>query len=134
MKTNISGFIMVKFGTLEYYKKWAEAINHDERVSKSDLTTTIIHVFTDVKNEDGTSKAFFMKFENGKVIEVREALPNEKAEFMTSTTYNMFVGIAKGEINPQKANPKYNLVKAMRYMGVLSRIQDIAKELKDVEY
>jgi len=125
---------MVKFGTLDFYKKWAEAINKDEKVSKSDLTTTILHVYTDVKDEKDAPKAFFMKIENGKVTDVREAKPDEKAEFVISTTYNMWVGIAKGEINPQKANPKYNLVKALKYMGVLNRINEIPKELKDIEY
>jgi len=128
------GVFLVKFGALDYYKQWAEAINKDEQVSKSGLSATVLNVFTDVKTDEGVEKAFFMKYENGKVTEVREAKPDEKAEFVTSTSYKMFVGIAKGEIDPQQAKPKYSVVKALRYMGAFKRIQEIAKEMKDVQY
>jgi hypothetical protein len=126
--------VLVKYGTLDYFKRWAEAVNNDEKVTKSGMSTTVLNVFTDVKNDEGVPKAFLLKYENGTVTEVREAKPDEKAEFVTSASYSMFVGIAKGEINPQKANPKYPLVKALKYMQTLNRIQEIAKELKDVQY
>ena len=125
---------MVKFGTLEYYKKWAETINRDEQVSKSGLSATVLNVFEDLKTPEGMEKAFFMKYEDGKVTEVREARPDEEAEFVTRTTYSMFAGIAKGEVDPQQAKPKYSLMKALRHMGTWKRIQEIAKEMKDVEY
>lgn len=125
---------MVKFGTLEYYKKWAEAINRDEQVSKSGLSATVLNVFEDLKTAEGMEKAFFMKYEDGKVTDVREARPDEEAEFVTRTTYSMFAGIAKGEVDPQQAKPKYSLMKALRHMGTWKRIQEIAKEMKDVEY
>jgi len=130
----VVGDFLVKFGTLEYYQKWAEAINNDPEVTKSCLSATVLNIFEDVKTAEGTETAFFMKYENGKVTEVREGNPDEKAEFVTRSTYKMLAGIAKGEVDPQQAKPKYSILKALRYMGTWQRIQEIAKQMKDVEY
>lgn len=119
---------MVKFGTLEYYKQYAEAINKDQSVSESGMNIITLNNFTD------TGKSFLLKYENGKVTEVREAKPDENADFVTSTTYAMFVGIAKGDVDPQQTKPKFNIQKALMYLEPLTRIQEIAKEMKDVQY
>ncbi len=128
MNACLWGEFLVKFGTLEYYKRWADAINKDKTVSESGMTITTLNIFTDV------GKAFFMKYENGKVTEVREAKSDENADFVTRTTYAMFKGIAKGDVDPQQTKPKFNIEKAMMYMEALGRIQEIAREMEDVQY
>ncbi len=56
----------MKFGTLEYWQAYAEAMNKDEAWMKAALTTSFMYIFTDVFNADGTPKAFLLKMENGK--------------------------------------------------------------------
>ena len=123
----------MKFGTLDYYKLHADALNKDEEFGKSGLTTTMLFIFSDVKTEAGAPKAFLFKIDNGKVT-ASEAKSDEKAEFSTTATYAMHVGIAKGEIDARKANAKFNIMKAMKNMKALQRVSSLAKELKDVEY
>jgi hypothetical protein len=124
---------LVKFGTLDYYKLQADALNNDKEISKSGLTTTMLYVFSDVKTEAGTPKAFLLNINKGKVT-ASEAKSDEKSEFSTTATYSMHVRIAKGEIDARKADVKYNIMKAMKHMKAFIRITDISKELKDVEY
>jgi len=125
----------VKFGTLEYYKKLAEIINIDETISKSHIDTTVLIVFEDVKTAEGANKAFLIKFEDGKVAEVREAKPDEDAEFTISATYSIHAGIAKGELDPLRAKIWYkSMMKAARSLPVLRRLGEILREMKDVEY
>jgi hypothetical protein len=125
----------VKFGTLEYYKKLAEIINIDETISKSHIDTTVLIVFEDVKTAEGANKAFLIRFEDGKVAEVREAKPDEDAEFTISATYSIHAGIAKGELDPLRAKIWYkSMMKAARSLPVLRRLGEILREMKDVEY
>lgn len=125
----------MKFGTLEYYKKLAEIINIDETISKSHIDTTVLIVFEDVKTAEGANKAFLIKFEDGKVAEVREAKPDEDAEFTISATYSIHAGIAKGELDPLRAKIWYkSMMKAARSLPVLRRLGEILREMKDVEY
>jgi putative sterol carrier protein len=123
----------LKFGTLEYYQALANALTKDEKVANSGLSTDMLMVFSDVLDADGTPKAFVMKFDNGKVT-ASDAKSTDKAEFTTTATYAMLAGIAKGEINSQKAKLKLPMVKAMKYMKPLGRVQEIQKEMKDVQY
>lgn len=125
----------MKFGTLEYYKKLAEIINIDETISKSHIDTTVLIVFEDVKTAEGANKAFLIRFEDGKVAEVREAKPDEDAEFTISATYSIHAGIAKGELDPLRAKIWYkSMMKAARSLPVLRRLGEILREMKDVEY
>ncbi len=127
---------MVKFGTLEYYKLWSDALNKDEEFTKSGISMTSLYIFTDVLNPDGSPKAFFIRTENGKNTEVREAKASEldQVEFGRTATYAMHAGVAKGEINVQKSKLKLNMMKAMKNQKALGRLLVTSKELKDVEY
>lgn len=125
---------MVKFGTLDYYKKLAETINNDPEIGKSNLSTTMLNVFTDQKKDYGLAKAILLKYDKGKIVEVRETQPDEKVEFKTATTYETHVAISKGTVDPIKAGMKCPMMKAKQNMGVLQRIGQITKEMKDVEF
>lgn len=74
-----------------------------------------------------------MKIDNGKVA-VSEAKSNTDTEFVGTATYAMHAGIAKGEINGQKAKLKLNMMKTMKYQKALYRLPVTSKELKNVEY
>lgn len=130
---------MVRFGTLEYYKQFAELINKDEEVSKSGFSTTILYVFADQKTEEGVEKAFFFKLDEGKVTEVREAKPDEKAEIVYTANYKILAGIASGEIDAmdaiksKAAKAKFPMIKLLRYKKTLDRIGKIAEGIS-VEY
>ena len=113
----------------------ADWLNKDADWMKAALNTTFMYVYSDVNGPDGQPKAFLMKFDNGKatVTEAKAAdLGNKDVEFGTTATYAMHAGIAKGEINPQKAKLKLNMMKAMKNQGALKRqsaaMQAISKE------
>lgn len=127
---------MVKFGTLDYYKQVADFLNKDEVFGKSGLTTTLMLVFSDVLNADGTPKAFLLTIDKGKVT-ASEVKSDEKTEFSTTANYDTQASIAKGEINAVKAKGtklKYNMMKAIKNRTTMERISTAYKELKDVEY
>ena len=125
----------MRFGTLEYYEKLAEIMNKDETISKSRIDATVVIVFEDVKTAEGVSKAFLIRLENGKVTEVREARPDEDADFTISATYNIHAGVAKGELDPLRAKIWYkSMMKAARSLPALRRLGEILREMKDVEY
>ncbi|MFX0069122.1 MAG: hypothetical protein ACFE7S_08140 [Candidatus Hodarchaeota archaeon] len=125
---------MVKFGTLDYFKKYAEAVNKDEQMSKSGFSTTNLIVI-----ENGEEKAFFLNIEDGKITEVREGSPDEKTEFGTRGKYDIWVKVIKGEIDAEVATnkgmlkAKYKMLKALRNRKTLGRLLQIYGEI-EAEY
>ena len=128
---------MVKFGTLEYYQQVADALNKNADWMKAALTTNFMYVYTDVFNADGTPKAFLIDIKEGKVTasEAKAAdLSKKEIEFGSTATYAMQAGIAKGEINAQKAKLKLAMMKAMKHQGTLKIQAQVMKDMKGVEY
>lgn len=129
---------MVKFGTLDYYNAYADALSKDPEVQKAtDLKTNFMYIFSDVPGPDGQPKAFILTIDGGKVTaaEAKASAVNAKeTDFASTATYAMQVGMAKGEINPQKSKLKVNMMKAVKNRKILERIFVIQKEIKDVEY
>ncbi len=128
----------LKFGTLEWYQKMADWLNNDQEWMKAALTTSFMYVYSDVVGPDGQPRAFLMKFDNGKgtVSEAKAAdLSNKETEFGSTATYAMHAGIARGEINPQKAKLKLNMMKAMRNQKALGRQSEAMKAIsKETEF
>lgn len=130
---------MVKYGTIEYYKELADALNKDEEFTKSGISTTYIYRFTDLKNASGENLSFFIKFEKGKVAEIKEVSANEDAEFIGTADYATMSKITKGELDGQEAinsgtlKFKFFMLKAIRYGNTLKRISKVAQTLH-VEY
>ncbi len=126
---------MVKFGTLEYYQALAEGLNKDEEFKKSGISTTYIYRMTDRKNAAGGMLSFFMKFDKGQVVEVKEVDEKMDAEFIGTGPYDILVKIAKGELDGQQAMKegtfkfKYFLFKAARYGNTLKRLGVVGKNL-----
>lgn len=131
---------MVKYASMEYYQALAEALNKDEEFTKSGMSTTYIYRLADRKNAAGGEQSYLMKFDKGKVVEVREATSTEDAEFISTATYDTMVKITKGELDGQQAMKdgtlkfKMFLFKAARYGKTLARMGAVAKTLPGVEY
>lgn len=129
---------MVKFGTLEYYKIYADALMKDADWMKGAFTSNILYVFSDVNGPDGTPKAFLLTFDSGKITvsETKASdINNKEIEFDQTATYAMHAQIAKGEANIQKAKLKLAMMKAMKHQKTMGRLNDVAKALsKDVEF
>lgn len=129
---------MVKFGTLEFYQKVADWLNKDPDWTKAALTTAFMFIYSDVNGSDGQPKAFMMKVDNGKCTasEAKAAdLSNKEIEFGTTATYAMHAGISKGEINPQKAKLKLNMMKALKNQKILGRQSEAMKQIsKETEF
>lgn len=123
---------MVKFGTLDYYKLVADALSKDEVFSKSGFTTTFAYVFSDVLGADGKPKAFLLDIKNGQVT-ASEVNADAAVEFSSTGTYALLAGIAKGEINGQKAKMKLNMAKAIKHQAALKRLS-LLRDRKDINY
>ncbi len=126
---------LVKFGTIEYYKAYADALNKDADFGKGGITSSMMYIFTDVTGPDGQPKAFLLKFDSGKVA-ASEAKASDlsQAEFGQTGTYALLASIAKGEVSSQKAKLKLNMMKAMKNQGTLKRLTEVSKALPGVEY
>ncbi|MDD1776232.1 MAG: hypothetical protein LUP94_02635 [Candidatus Methanomethylicus sp.] len=130
---------MVKYGTLEYFQAVAEALNKDAEFVKSGMSTTYIYRFTDRKNASGGDLSFLLKFDKGKVVEIKEVPATEDAEFIGTGPYDILTKISKGELDGQQAMKdgtfkfKYFLFKAARYGKTLTRMGEIARTVP-VEY
>jgi len=86
----------IKFNTLEYWKAVAEACNKDEtylRYCKE--TTKPLNIALKVCQDN--EKCFIIKFDNGKIVDVHEARPNEKADAVATMSYDAMVRQHKGE-------------------------------------
>ncbi len=126
---------MVKYGTLDYYKMQAEALNNDPEFSKSGFTSSLAFIFTDVLGPDGQPKAFALKFDKGKTTaDEIKAADLKEYEFGQTATYAILAGISKGELGAQKAKLKLNMMKAMKSQKTMGRIVEVSKNLKGVEY
>lgn len=126
---------MVKFGTLEYYKALADAVNKDEELGKSNMNLTMIYHVLDRKLEDGRENRYFLKFENGRVVEVREAGPKEDADLVYSANCDIFEKVITGKLDAEAAERagwfklKYNLLKALKYRGAIERYSKVLSSL-----
>ncbi len=126
---------MVKYGTLEYFQALANALNNDPEFTKSGMTTTYIYRFTDRKNASGGDLGFLLRFEKGRVTEVKEVPATEDAEFIGTGPYDILAKISRGELDGQKAMKdgtfkfKYFMFKAVRYGNTLKRMGEIGRGL-----
>jgi hypothetical protein len=92
---------MVKFGTLEYFQKVAEACNANEELKKSGMSMTMIYEITNMPLASGGASQHLLRLDKGSVIEVREAKPGEGADMVyiakKEIFQRIFTGTLKGE-------------------------------------
>lgn len=124
---------MPRFGTLEFYQEYKKAWDADETTIKylKGFSTTMI-----VKISDKPElKPIFERIEDGRLVEVRYAEPDEKAEFVNEATMEVYKGISEGNINPLKATMTGQLkqkgpqLKLIRYMKGMSRTSTLQKQV-----
>lgn len=93
---------MPEFGTVAVYEEMAKLLNDDpEWLEKGKaITYSMIYDYGAPVN-----KAFFVRFEEGKVVDVRE-LPSadaELADFVISGSADVWRGVLEKKINPTAA-------------------------------
>ena len=85
-----------KFNTLEYWKAVAEACNKDETYLQYCKECTKPLNIT-LKLCQDNEKCFTIKFDNGKIVDVHESKPDEKADAVAAMSYDVMVKQHKGE-------------------------------------
>jgi len=87
---------MVRFLGLDYWKKVEEIANGDEEFEIK--ARTFVASFTFNVTEGSDVPAIYVKFDNGKVAEVRELAEGEKTDFTLEGPYSIWTQVNKGEI------------------------------------
>ncbi|MEW6473520.1 MAG: SCP2 sterol-binding domain-containing protein [Actinomycetota bacterium] len=124
----------VEFGTVAVYQAMADRLNEDPEWLEvgRNITYSMSYVYG-----PPVDKTFFVRFESGKVTDVRE-LPSpdaEAADFVISGPADVWRGVVRGEVNPTTAMAKGQLkvegkmTTLLRHMNAFSRIINVLKEL-----
>jgi putative sterol carrier protein len=106
---------------MEYFQKLAETCNASEEMKKTGMSVTMIYEITDMTMPSGDVARYFLKFDKGSVVEVREAKPGEEVDMQyiaKKEIYGrMFTGKLKGEDAMKTGWLKcnYKLGKMLRY-------------------
>jgi putative sterol carrier protein len=123
--------IVPGFGTLEWYQEYKKMWDADESIIKllKGFSTTMISKISDRPE----LKPIYQKIEDGRLVEIRYAEPDEKAEFYNEAPMEVYKGITEGTINPLKATMTGQLkqkgpqLKLIRYMKGMSRTAALQK-------
>jgi putative sterol carrier protein len=122
---------MAQFGTLEYFQKLAEACNANEALKKSNMNINMIYNVTDMVLPNGNPSRFFLKFDKGQVVEVREATPTDEGDFVYTAKKEIFKRIFTGTLKAEDAMKTgwlkldYKLGKVFRYKGAMDTFSKI---------
>jgi putative sterol carrier protein len=107
----------VKLGTVSFYEAMADQLNNDpDWVEKGkNLNYSMVYNF-----EAPLEGSFHARFQDGKVIDVRDATPAdvETADFVISGSSDVWGGIFRKEINPTVALTRGQL----RVRGKMSQL------------
>jgi putative sterol carrier protein len=118
------------FGTVSFYEAMGEALNADDvwLDKAADVTATMIYTY-----EPPVDKHFLMRYENGKVVEVREAASAKDADpdFVLSASPDTWRAIMSKKTKPatamlsRKLKVRGDQAYLMKNMGVFGRIIDV---------
>ena len=92
----------VKLGTVEFYQAMADALNADEVWAEKGKKIDFDMAY---KYEAPIEGQFFVSFDQGKVVAVRDASQEDldKADFLISGSSDVWRGCFDGSINPTVA-------------------------------
>jgi putative sterol carrier protein len=92
----------VKLGTVEFYEAMGEALNNDPVWAEKGKNIDFDMAY---KYEAPVEGQFFVSFDQGKVVAVRDASQEDldKADFMISGSSDVWRGCFDGSINPTVA-------------------------------
>jgi putative sterol carrier protein len=128
---------MVKFLGMEYWDKVEEIANSDEEFSIKARSFVASFTFRVTDRED--VPAAYVKFDDGKVTEVRPLGAEEKTDFTLEGTYDVWSQVNKGEIDGANAimtrmlQFKGNMSAIIRYSKAFLRLFQLMQQVP-VEY
>lgn len=107
---------MVKFLGQDYWKQVEKIANSDEEFSIKARGFTASFTFK-VTDREGLTPAY-LKFDNGKVTEVRQLGEGEKTDFALEGPYDVWVKVNKGEVDGANAI----MTRMLQFRGNMSAI------------
>lgn len=112
----------MRFCSLDFYKKVQETANDDAEFLKGALGFTATFTFK-VTDKPTELPPVFMRFDSGKIAEVRLTQPAEKTDFSLEGEHATWVGIGKGEIDGATAI----MTRQMKLYGSMGAIMKFGK-------
>lgn len=120
---------MAKFGTIEVYEEMARLLNDDPEWKEKGkaITYSMIYVYA-----PPADKNFFLRFDEGRVVEVRE-VPSpdaEPADFVLTGSPEVWRGVLDKSLNPTSAltrgqlKVKGKMTTLLKNMGAFSYVID----------
>jgi putative sterol carrier protein len=128
---------MVKFLGMEYWNKVEEIANSDEEFSIKARSFVASFTFRVTDRED--VPAAYVKFDDGKVSEVRPLGEGERTDFTLEGTYDVWSQVNRGEIDGANAimtrmlQFKGNMSAIIRYSKAFLRLFQLMQQVP-VEY
>jgi len=128
---------LVKFLGMEYWDKVEEIANSDEEFGIKARSFVASFTFRVTDRED--VPAAYVKFDDGKVTEVRPLGAEEKTDFTLEGTYDVWSQVNKGEIDGANAimtrmlQFKGNMSAIIRYSKAFLRLFQLMQQVP-VEY
>ena len=127
----------MRFLDLDYWKKVEAIANGDEEFEIK--SRGFIASFTFNVTEGSDVPAVYVKFDNGKVTEVRELAEEERTDFTLEGPYDIWTQVNKGEIEGANAimtrqlQFKGNMSSIIRYSKAFLRLFEVMQQVP-VEY
>lgn len=126
---------MPQFGTIEVYDALAKRLNDDEEWAElgKPITNTMVHVY-----REPVGKNFLVKFEEGRITDVRE-LPSpdaEEVDFVLTADPDVWRAIIEKRTKPTvamttgKVKVKGNMGTLMKHMKPFSHVMDVMTEIE----
>jgi len=128
---------MVKFLGQDYWKQVEKIANSDEEFGIKARGFTASFTFK-VTDREGLTPAY-LKFDNGKVTEVRPLGEGEKTDFALEGPYDVWVKVNKGEVDGANAimtrmlQFRGNMSAIIRYSKAFLRLFQVMQQVP-VEY
>ena len=128
---------MVKFLGQDYWEQVEKIANSDEEFSIKARGFTASFTFR-VTDREGLTPAY-LKFDNGKVMEVRPLGEGEKTDFALEGPYDVWVKVNKGEVDGANAimtrmlQFRGNMSAIIRYSKAFLRLFQVMQQVT-VEY
>ncbi len=107
---------MVKFLSVDYWKQVEEVANGDEEFGLKARGFTASFTFKVTDREE--LPPVYVKFEDGKVTEVRELAEGETTDFALEGPYDTWVSVNKGEMDGANAI----MTRQLQFKGSMSAI------------
>jgi putative sterol carrier protein len=116
---------MVRFCSLDFFRRVQDVANSDAEflTGARGFNATFTYRVTDRLEE---LPPIFMRFADGRVVEVREAASGEKTDFTLEGPYNIWMGVNKGEIDGATAI----MTRQMRLLGSMGAIIKFGKAFR----